>query len=636
MATGMIRSTRRMTGSFSNSGRDSSSGLGVTLEGEVSGEPGEIDFDFTVSGKLGAGFGDVLSGWNRDSIKLVFSLDRPRRFTSQVNTQINSVKNLVGVLPSSIPSRASQAIPDDVRNMSAVGLQLRVALFGKTLGGRSPVSASKKIRFSPVKVPVKSSSGMNLSDLGTISVVVEARPSEAIQNALSGMGGARPTITLQVPPDAFIETVDISEFSCEELFEGINDTVSSLDSETRSPHSKLQRERDQITDAAQDLMRAGNLDTIRAVRQASTARFNNLSQGRLDQISSIAENADASPANLSQLERRITNTENKIADMSMSRCKSNFEGQVQDARQRVDEMKNMSREVEENVRAIRSALSGIGSVNCEEAYDSIQQEINRLENESPAADGFNMGQDTEIKSRIRNLKSQIRNRTSSGSPCENRFISRLDQLESNLASGSPGSELDCSNIPKDLRSNVSGLESSVQTFRQRNTERRRANRKNSMLTEGTQLISEIDSRVDGNNPCKGELMNRVNQSLSLAREADTRSGDAVPCSERFEGVGDQVRSFEQRVSQRRRSATPGDLQELIQNGKQIIEIVNNDLPDDSSCQDELAERVQSAIDRLGRMSHGVRIRSQITERERQTNIENIDNLRKQLQQMTKE
>lgn len=616
-------------GGFRYEDEDTSDSLGVTLSGAVVGGPGEVRIDVDAEGRLGVSFGDIARGFNKDTINFVFSPEVPDELVDRVNEQFESLGDgTISSLGRDIADRVRDATNAGRNILSAagasgplsaggatVGRQLWIGFFGEHIAGEQQVEFSETINSQPIPIPEFPNNPINIYELPPIILNVEARPTGAVQNALSGALGDRPQIQLEIPASAFFRTVSIDDIPCSQMFQNVADRLSEAEelvkdrlNGARPDLSDLQSVRDEITSiAGPNNLRDITLDDILQ---------NN--QDRLSRLRNRVENTrEIDFSTISNAEDLRDEVEDRLDDVGGD-CLDEFRDRLEELSSRLDEL----RDIRSNLNGLRDRLLDIldvPSVDCLNEYnvgsrvESIRERTRDIQSISDIQDVIN-----EVES----LKSDVRSDVPSG-PCSDRFMSILDDAESRLRDRDTG--LSCSDVSTTLRSSVSSFENSVDNFVDRDVTRRRIDRKNNLISNGRELISDIDREIDGANPCQSQLRSRVRSALSDIQDSASRG--SLSCDGRYPDIDDELQQFQSDViSLSQGGVRQSEVMSIVSRGERLIDDIGSEV--NSGCREQFLSTVRSAMNRARESTEGPSIRINIPEErieESQQRIEELQN-----------
>lgn len=231
----------------------------------------------------------------------------------------------------------------------------------------------------------------------------------------------------------------------------------------------------------------------------------------------------------------------------------------------------------------------------------------------------------QIRNRLDNLESSVSdlesrvNRASLSQRCEEALSGRLNVMDSALQRARPGEaeiperreppepELTCSDVSSGLRSRVNQFQRQAGQFSGLPQAQRREDRRSRLVSQGESIRSDIQSDVSSDNPCKSELLGRVDAQLSNLRGVGTRLPSQVPCSEKFPTIEGQVDVYVRRTNNLTLPASPQDVQRLSRQGADLIQSVQDDVDAGDPCREQFADQIRSALDRLESATTSVRV-----------------------------
>ena len=648
------RGQRQQSSNTYNSVNDhnDSESLSVNVDASTVTRPGYIRLNVETEGKLGVGFGDLATGFNRDTVNLVFTIDIPGEVDDKLRSQISSIKSTVGYLPNQFPSTPRDLVPSDLKNLQSVGIKLWTGAFGNRLAGQTPVNWSREFNFEPVPVPNMPNDQWDIDDLPPVKIRVEARPREALQNAASGAFNDRPWDTVRIPMSAFVREVDMGQFSCSELFQDTVANIDSVEQDIRPARERLRQEVNDIESIRDQILSSAGGSSGGRLKDLRPRDIAQLDGSRLQQFKRRAQQAEPEPIDLSSTRSDLSGVQREVDRIELEKCRSNLGDRTRQLERWMSDITDMSQTVRGLKEDIIGLTEGVDILPCADVHPEVDSQIQSLRDDIRSLSFDNPEGIRNTLSDVRGARERVQNRTDSGGGCRYQFESQLDSMESDLKrelqrlgeggmpempdwmqDGYGGETPTCENVSRSIRNQVAGIESEVEQYKSMPARRRRSAERNRILQDGNDTISEIQSRVDSANPCKSELMSRVNQSLSQLESVGSQSEGQAPCSQRYPSAEKQVERFEERVLRMRGVMTKREFDKVISDSENVISTIQRNVPQGDPCRTELVERVRSASRRVGRLNSTIRTRTVVSKQDRKNTRQSLKDLQSRLDQL---
>jgi len=598
----------------------------------VSTSPGEIQLRTSVTSKSSEElFAGPIGGLFPDELRATYDIDvdvRPRklyRVTNRLETELEVVANDQGIEARVLSQRIQNKRSDF--NISAYDTTITVPP-GET------TSDVKTISFTPITVFLPS--GVSIVDAIDESNYPEFSITTNTPGIIRG-GTKQETVTVKIPVDAFIEERTI-EFDCSTLhsdivsdIDALRTDVNTLEQGLNSAASSIQSNAEQLLSIAQEST-SGGLDTlagrIEQLEQTDVATRTGTSV--LQQIRTEVESTQDYQRRAEELQNTQSSIQSDVETDVSSNCASEIQGQLDSASSGLGQTEEKASDLEELKEATLNILSNIESVDCSSKAPSIDDRLTGIEQQLGTADfsqTLSSPYDTsvlnDIESTLDTISSDIASQFSSNDACSSVFQSRREAAQSKLeriqqgidepdepelpGTPEPPDILNCSDISKSIRSSVASIEGAVSGFQNRDQLARTSERKEELLAEVKEVRQRVQDEVTSDNPCKQELLSRLDQALSGLQTASLRPETALPCTERFNDVGKNIEEFEDNILAIEPPVTPTQVQNIARRGNEIIASIESDVPADDPCRAEMSERVNSLVQRVENLSTQVRI-----------------------------
>lgn len=546
---------------------------------------------------------------------------------------------------------------DSIASQAGIGAQMLLADAQNTTGGFdvSPFSRTAQInageterinsvvRFQPMVIPVPE--GVSLVD--TLEDRLGGRqPSINFTFDMpkdSNLTRVQETYSVDVPLTAFVEEREIT-LNCSQLYSDTINQIETLRANAQSKLNGVQDARRRLESFGNELItnarsNVGGGSLVDRLGNLSPTDLANSNTSRLQKIRSNVEGIDTREQAVSDIREQVEDLRSEVRNNMEDRCVSELN--AMDKLDQIDSsilgsLENISSEVAELKSNILDALRNIESIDCGDVYSSLDEEINQLESTIgvgviTGSLGANLTADRfeSLNEQVNEAERKLNERVDVGSPCNAEFGSRINDLRSELrrVSNEFGDriELSCADIPN-LRSDVDSFEGAVQNFTSKDQLARLPEDRDRLIEEASDVISRIRQQASDDNPCKQQLISRVNRALSQVRRAGVRPRTAIPCEQRFESVGQAVEEFENQILSLSPPVSPDQMQSVASQGNQLVEDIEENVPADSDCRVELSERTRQLVERAESLTAQVRIDTEQATESQERREELVDQL----------
>lgn len=515
-------------------------------------------------------------------------------------------------------------------------------------GGSHDVS--DRVTFQPIPIP--DIPGVDTPSPQDIYNDLPATPSITVTldsaNPVSQFLTSPIVFEFDLPADAFFEIRDV-DFECGELYEDIQSEVNSIEDSVSSSVDRLRDEIQEVNDVHSRLERAAG----GGLSNASTADIASLGTSTIENLQSRIESIDVSSgidlpgsgglspeSAISSLQRRKEDIRDEVG---LRGCRSDFISTIDD---QISSLRGIRGQVEgaiDRQRTAQRVLLQAGDLPCSQRFPDVADSVDSFRDR---AVGLTTRQASlsEVRSlldRREELEGRV-NDIDSGD-CADEFMSSLEQAGSNLRQVQNAleeveetgeeirdtvSDLGCSDVRRDLRTGVSGIEQDVQFIRNKSQRNRSESRIQTVIDDANSLQSDIRSSVSSDNPCRDELLSRLSSVKSTLQGLETEASGPRPCFEKFPNIENRVDNFERSVIQLGGSVSPQEAEQVRQQADQLVSDIES--VDDQRCRERMGNRVESALGRLGEISSSVSVRAGEPPEQRQQREQQLDELREEL------
>lgn len=623
------------------------------LEVTMSGSPGYLTLEYAAEGKsvdemaeggnIVTDIGEEIAEFIGDSGGFVDNWDVNISFTpfglgeirNQVNSELNDVAANIGMSVAALTQGASGLSS----GFGGSGFEINPFSESITVPVGGWGSGEKFFSFDPISIPVPEGYSVierlkeRDSPLAEISVTFGYSGFTSIS-----WDRNQTTVTVEVPPEAFIIETELSG-DCFNLYPDIATPLQQMPSRVQSRLSGAQDARSQLQDMADELGSGANVDIPDSIPQA----VNNIQDispqdligGDFATLKTNIETTDTRFNQANEMRDTLESLRDEVGSNVGETCSPDFMNDIDAIDSELTRLENISSEAQNLKGAMLDVLEGVESIDCGSAFSSIDSRLDNI--------GSNIGLDTgaspsqlslsgdqldNLLSDVNDAQSDIEDEVPSGSPCRTQFLSRTDDMRSRIQQLQQDviSDLGCGDISNSIRSQVNSIESSEQTFTAQDQLARLPERKEELLSEIDDVISNVQNNVDDRNPCKSQYLSRLRQARSELQAAGVRPQSAVPCEQRFEGIGNQLDEFEDQVLDLTPPIRPEDVQDIANRGEELANTIDSEIPSDDTCRSEMTERVRSLVDRTRTLTPQLRIETEGEQADEQRRQELIDQL----------
>lgn len=297
--------------------------------------------------------------------------------TGLVDTR-NSIRRIPDILASQIGA-SSSVISSLVTSTSFPSVDRFNSSETIDTGTQLPVDETFSVDFAPIVIP---DSGEILDNIHPASITVQLTPTGFL---LRGIVSSLPSVELEIPPEAFVSTVNVSQFSCAELFSDVDTRVDEL-------NQRATRLRQRVSD-------------FEGVRGAQV----------ISEIESLG----------SDIRSGLSRVESEISNIGLPRCQSNLENRLDPVRNQLEGFERIELEgpldcadfsqFEElslqQFRTVRSAIRGAEEM-ATSPQTMTESRLNR------------------ILDRVEDSREHVRQNVDEDNPCFEQIMDRLDEAES--------------------------------------------------------------------------------------------------------------------------------------------------------------------------------------------------------------
>ena len=554
---------------------------------------------------------------------------RLERIESQIEGAVSDIAGNAGVETQLLLDQVSDLNPDF--NLASIN-----ETTDTPVGGTG--SGSESWNFTPITIPVPSEESVideiNDDNLPRIAVTVST------PRLIRGLGDNQETVRVSIPPEAFIREESF-EVTCETQFSDIISEIDRLQAGVSGAERGSNSAYTNITDYATEILNRVGERTSGSPEQLAKRLDNILyanvaasGNQRLQEINTEVQQIQDYVSKASQFENARNSLQQKIDLKVGSGCTGELEQRLNQATGDIDIIRENGQGVNTLKKALERLLSDTGDIDCTSNYGGIDDKLSELEDRlgvGSSSQDISLPLDNteilDISGSFDIVSQDIQSEFDDGDVCFSVFNSRLKAAQSkwqeiqNLDSDDVRKEvqetrdevreaveqLSCADVPSSITSAVSSVEGAVANFQTKDQLARVSEDRDRLLDELSEVRENVLDEVDDENPCKQQLLSRLDQAKSGVQTASLRPETAIPCDQRFEEVGSQINNLEDEVLSLEPPVTPSQIQDIASLGDQITSNIENNVPVEDPCRAEMVERVNQLTQRVQSLSEEVRV-----------------------------
>lgn len=571
---------------------------------------------------------------NQYDVELTFRPGRFGKLQGEVRDVIEGLASEAGLRAQLLLSQAPGL--NDSFDVDAGTENVQVPLGGETEGERT-------FSIPTIRVPVPE--GESLPDIPidawpTLQIDISASVPGA-PGSLPVFGPGQKTIRQKIPPAAFIDEVELSG-DCSVLYQETDSRIDRLRSDVNAQVSGAESAIDNLQEFANEIATEANISTGTSpealgsrIEDLSTDELRDIGTSRLQSIKTEVEGISTRDNLVTEMRDRFDELQSDINSQVGSDCLPGFMDRLEEIDPNIRELASLASTAVSLKEGLMSALSNVESIDCGTVYSSLDRRLEDLEDTvgvgsaSPTiSTPVTVDRFQELRSNVNDIRDSIQNQVPSDDPCNTELLSRADNIVGQLQdlSRQEADPLGCGDISGNLRSRAESIQGSIGQWTRQDQIVRRPERKEELLSETSDIISDLEDKVDDNNPCKGRLISRVRNARALIQRTPARPESAIPCEQRFPDLGERIDQFEDQVLSLSAPVRPEEVQTIANEGQQIIDQVDSQIDRDSDCRQEMPERIRSLVQRVERLTTQVRIQTQVQDESEQRRQELIEQL----------
>lgn len=226
------------------------------------------------------------------------------------------------------------------------------------------------------------------------------------------------------------------------------------------------------------------------------------------------------------------------------------------------------------------------------------------------------------------LIQRIDSEVSSENPCRSQIKSRVRTRATEVRDTRTRPALGCEDVPQRILNRVETYVTDVDMFMNRAVRQRNRDQRDALVQEGQEVLDVVEQNISPDNECRQQERSRVRSSLRAVRNARVQARTAQSCEERFSEIGDRLSDFENQVLALNAPVDADQIQAIGTEGNNIINLIQNNIPQDDPCRREMTRQVERLIERTQSLTVQVRVEQAETGQEsRQEALQNVlDNL----------
>lgn len=517
-----------------------------------------------------------------------------------------------------------------------------------------PQSDSFGLEFEPVRVPSVERSPVD-DMLSPVNMTIEIIPTGILRRFVSQL----PSVDIEIPPNAFVEEVDINDFGCENIYSNVESQLSRLEQKTVNLE-QLEEDVSELESIKQEILSSSTVGSLSDINRDS---LQGVSREIVTDWRNRAQEVEPDPipgtGTISSLSSDIDNVDSTIEQMPGGGCKGGFVSREMDVRndlRRLDTLSDRARELKREildnlprpgqipgVPCIERDFNGVSGQQIVSGLDSLESSIDELSRISINATTVEDFRDNlqGVTSNLESVESDISS-IPSENECFGQFMSRLRNLRGELQDQrnrlpDVGIELDCSDVPQFIRNSVAEAETAARSFsnaRASSITRRRFNRIKSNIEDARSIVED---RVDEENPCKEQLLGRLDSAESIIGDSFPPERGALSCDSEFPTIDERLTRFEEDVIDLDPPVDTETFEDMLNRADGIIQQIEDNV-DRERCARQFTRRVDGILSRVGDVGARTRVvtAAELTEEqvdERREAISELENRLGQIEQI---
>lgn len=599
---------------FSVTERDTSGG--ITLEATARGETGEIFIDVDVSSPSFIPISpEIATAQQTIRVRptgLVSFKNSVRRLPGRISRQ-------TGISTSFLRSTIQPQYPSPDRFS-----------FSETISGGEvlPVSFTfGPIEFPPTPVP---DTGNFTENLPTVTLTVE----DVATGFFSSLTADLPSVDLELPPEAFVTPTNVRSAGCGELFPDIQTELDRIQQRMANV-DQIEEDLNELLDIGSSVLNNANESRLSEV---SPSDISGVGRERVDEWRQTVNQADPSPisgfASIGGLLSDARSLQNRVENLDVPRCRSQFQSSVNSLVDRLEGLNEQADQLREQKRLLSSILGNVTAQipDCvDQTFDSvrggrdiqgstIQHRIDTLSSQDPSEISI----DT-----VEGLISDIQSiPTDTPGNCRQVFISQARDLRSRVLQASQQlPDIGCGDVPRFVRNSVASAQQGARQFTRARPVSRTQGRFQRILEEIEDSRDLVQDEVADDNPCKDQLLGRLDQAESNLRGAGVAEG-AVSCDAKYPSIDDRITAFEEDAIAIDPPVDAESFELFASRADNIISNIEGNIPEsDERCRRQFVRRTEGALDRIADVGARTRVVTDLTSEQIQRRQEVIDELR---------
>lgn len=178
-------------------------------------------------------------------------------------------------------------------------------------------------------------------------------------------------------------------------------------------------------------------------------------------------------------------------------------------------------------------------------------------------------------------------------------------------------------IPRRLRTRLANFRAAVEEFSSTNFNRRNRDRRNELIREGEDLVSDI-RQLEAGRPGRAEALGQARAALNQLRRVNAPSGSQVPCGDLYPDVESAMENLEGYVENLNRDVREEDLNTIENLEESVVNRI--EAIDDSKCEGRYVRRLRKENRRVDVLTSPIRVREEVMNESRDRRQELIQQL----------
>lgn len=596
--------------------------------------PGELKYSYNISGNLSTSTSKIQqllsghAGSEPTTAHLRVNITGLSKLKNAISSSLtNAISSATGVPSQFINGHQQGSLVSGYAFDTSIPLSLRATIGGSagrfispfantvTEVGHSPVTGSKDITFTPIKIPAPKGFDLrrHISGVPMPKLKFTVAPVNLVESAL----GNKASVQFELDPGLFVEKINLGSFNCTSIFNNADSKITSVESDVTSFSHRVSGIKKQINSIKNKVLSEANANSLSSISKKDIL---NLQKSQFQGDQTVINEAQSLRSDLQNLRGSVSNLKsNTVDNIHYPRCKSGFTDRISSMNNVLDNAKSEISTIENDIPELKKVISSVGSINCSQAYSDISSSLDSVKSKiGLPTSGSVLSQNipsritnNQITSAISDLNNTVNkiNQIPSSSPCSNKFMSEVSSIRQKVSQFNTGqtSVLGCSKLSSNMRSRISSFVSAAKTFQSTSINNRSQSKRQKLISEGTSLVNDIQSLGNVSQSCKQQKLSQIHNSLQIVKSSGVKPSAPKPCKDQYPNISSNISTYEARIQNLSPPIHQSEFNSIAKSGDQIISQIKNTVPQNSNCRQQLISEINSYTQRAGRLEQNVRV-----------------------------